>query len=137
MNKMNNNEHTGNEENKYTFLFAGEISIKRNFVQNMIMEHKFILPINGGVSLSRINEDAFHILKADNGEKALQILEANKVDAVFWDEGIKELVEMEFEKKVRAMPQHNNIPVIKVHRPYKVSDNYESSPYDTGYYLCR
>ena len=129
------NSETCEDEKKYTILFVGSIDLNRNFVQHKIIEHKFIKPINGGISVSRFNEETFNVLKADNGVKALQILESNKVDVIFWDEGIKELIEMDFEKKVITLLPDNEVPVIKVHRPYKFK--YTDDPYDTGYYLCR
>ena len=53
-------------------------------------------------------------LEAENGKRALQQLETNKVDLVFLDWNMPEMDGMEFLKKVRAMPDYKNIPIIMV-----------------------
>jgi len=53
-------------------------------------------------------------LEAENGKKAMQLLETNKVDLVFLDWNMPEMDGMEFLKKVRTMPDYKDIPIIMV-----------------------
>ena len=53
-------------------------------------------------------------LEAENGKKALQQLETNKVDLIFLDWNMPEMDGMEFLKKVRAMPDYKEKPIIMV-----------------------
>jgi two-component system chemotaxis response regulator CheY len=53
-------------------------------------------------------------LEAENGRKALQILETNKVSLIFLDWNMPEMDGMEFLKKVRSMPDYKELPIIMV-----------------------
>ena len=53
-------------------------------------------------------------LEAENGKKALQLLETNTVSIVFLDWNMPEMDGMEFLKKVRAMPNYKDLPIIMV-----------------------
>ena len=53
-------------------------------------------------------------LEAENGKKAFQLLEANKVNIIFLDWNMPEMDGMEFLKKVRAMPDYKDLPIIMV-----------------------
>ena len=53
-------------------------------------------------------------LEAENGKKAFQLLEANKVSLVFLDWNMPEMDGMTFLKKVRAMPDYKELPIIMV-----------------------
>ena len=55
-----------------------------------------------------------HFLEADNGKKAFQLLETNKIDLVLLDWNMPEMDGMEFLKKVRVMPNYANLPIIMV-----------------------
>ena len=81
-----------------TILVVDDSRIMRNLVKNTFSELK--IPCN--------------YLEAENGRKALQLLETNKVDLVFLDWNMPEMDGMEFLKKVRAMPDYKDIPIIMV-----------------------
>ena len=53
-------------------------------------------------------------LEAENGKKAYQLLETNKVDLVFLDWNMPEMNGMEFLKKVKTMPDYENLPIVMV-----------------------
>ena len=53
-------------------------------------------------------------LEAENGKKALQLLETNKVNLVFLDWNMPEMDGIEFLKRVRAMPDYKSLPIIMV-----------------------
>ena len=53
-------------------------------------------------------------LEAENGKKALQLLETNKVNLVFLDWNMPEMDGIEFLKRVRAMPDYKTLPIIMV-----------------------
>jgi len=53
-------------------------------------------------------------LEAENGKKALQLLETNKVDLVFLDWNMPEMDGMEFLKIARGMPDYAKTPIIMV-----------------------
>ena len=53
-------------------------------------------------------------LEAENGRKALQIIESNKVSLIFLDWNMPEMDGMEFLKQVRSMPDYKDIPIIMV-----------------------
>ena len=81
-----------------TILVVDDSRIMRNIVKNTFTELK--VPCM--------------FLEAENGVKAIQQLETNKVDLVFLDWNMPEMDGMEFLKKVRAMPNYKDMPIIMV-----------------------
>ena len=53
-------------------------------------------------------------LEAENGKKAYQLLETNKVSLILLDWNMPEMDGMEFLKKARSMPDYENVPIIMV-----------------------
>jgi two-component system chemotaxis response regulator CheY len=81
-----------------TILVVDDSRIMRNIVKNTFTELK--IPCE--------------FLEAENGQKAYQILETNKVSLVLLDWNMPEMNGMEFLKKVRAMPDYKDLPIIMV-----------------------
>ena len=81
-----------------TILVVDDSRIMRNIVKNIFAEIK--IPCT--------------YIEAENGKKALQLLETNKVDLVFLDWNMPEMDGLEFLKKVRSMPNYDKIPVIMI-----------------------
>ena len=81
-----------------TILVVDDSRIMRNIVKNTFTELK--IPCQ--------------YLEAENGKKAFQLLETNKVSLVFLDWNMPEMDGMEFLKKVRAMPDYKELPIIMV-----------------------
>jgi two-component system chemotaxis response regulator CheY len=52
--------------------------------------------------------------EAENGKKAYQQLETNKIDLILLDWNMPEMDGMEFLKKVRSMPNYKDLPIIMV-----------------------
>jgi two-component system, chemotaxis family, chemotaxis protein CheY len=55
-----------------------------------------------------------NFLEAENGQKAYQLLEANKVSLVLLDWNMPEMNGIEFLKKVRSMPNYKDLPIIMI-----------------------
>ncbi|GHV94197.1 chemotaxis protein CheY [Spirochaetia bacterium] len=53
-------------------------------------------------------------LEAENGKKALQLLETNQISIIFLDWNMPEMDGMEFLKRVRSMPDYGSLPIIMV-----------------------
>ena len=53
-------------------------------------------------------------LEAENGKKALQLLETNKVNIVFLDWNMPEMDGLDFLTKVKSMPDYKNLPIVMV-----------------------
>ena len=53
-------------------------------------------------------------LEAENGKTALRLLEENKVNIIFLDWNMPEMDGLEFLKKIKSMPDYQNIPIIMV-----------------------
>jgi len=53
-------------------------------------------------------------LEAENGKTAYQLLETNKVSLVFLDWNMPEMDGMQFLRKVRSMPDYQDLPVVMV-----------------------
>ena len=81
-----------------TVLVVDDSRIMRNIVKNTFAELK--IPCQ--------------YLEAEDGKKAFQLLETNKVNIVFLDWNMPEMDGMQFLKKVRSMPDYNNLPIIMV-----------------------
>ena len=81
-----------------TVLVVDDSRIMRNIVKNTFLELK--IPCQ--------------FLEAENGNKAFQLLETNKVSLVLLDWNMPEMDGMEFLQKVRAMPDYKNLPIIMV-----------------------
>jgi len=81
-----------------TVLVVDDSRIMRNIVKNSFSDLK--IPCE--------------FLEAENGAKALQLLETNKVSIVFLDWNMPEMDGMQFLKKVRAMPDYRELPIVMV-----------------------
>ena len=81
-----------------TVLVVDDSRIMRNIVKNTFTELK--IPCQ--------------FLEAENGKKAYQLLETNKVDLVLLDWNMPEMDGMDFLKKVRSMPNYKDLPIIMV-----------------------
>ena len=81
-----------------TILVVDDSRIMRNIVKNTFTELK--IPCE--------------YLEAENGKKALQLLETNKVSLIFLDWNMPEMDGMEFLKRVRSMPDYEDLPIIMV-----------------------
>jgi len=53
-------------------------------------------------------------LEAENGNKAYDLLRSNNVSMVFLDWNMPEMDGMDFLRKVRALPEYKNLPIIMV-----------------------
>ncbi|MCL2066326.1 MAG: response regulator [Treponema sp.] len=81
-----------------TVLVVDDSIIMRDIVKNILMELKI----------------QCQFLEASNGKKALQLLETNKINIVFLDWNMPEMDGLEFLKKVRAMPDYEQLPIVMV-----------------------
>ena len=81
-----------------TILVVDDSRIMRNIVKNTFQELN--IPCQ--------------FLEADNGVGAFNLLERNKVSIVFLDWNMPQMDGMQFLKKVKAMPDYKNLPVIMV-----------------------
>lgn len=81
-----------------TILVVDDSRIMRNIVKNTFAELKI----------------SCQYLEAENGKKAFQILETNKVNLIFLDWNMPEMDGLEFLKRVRAMPDYKDLPIIMV-----------------------
>jgi two-component system chemotaxis response regulator CheY len=81
-----------------TVLVVDDSRIMRNIVKNTFSELK--IPCQ--------------YLEAENGKKALQLLETNKVSIIFLDWNMPEMDGLEFLHKVRSMPDYKELPIIMV-----------------------
>ena len=81
-----------------TILIVDDSRIMRNIVKNTFTNLK--IPCE--------------YLEAENGKKALQLLETNKVNLIFLDWNMPEMDGIEFLKKVRSMPDYKTLPIIMV-----------------------
>jgi len=82
---------------------------------------KTILVVDDSRIMRNIVKNTFATLKipcefldAENGKKAYQLLETNKVSLVFLDWNMPEMDGMEFLRKVRSMPNYKELPIIMV-----------------------
>jgi ABC-type Zn uptake system ZnuABC Zn-binding protein ZnuA len=79
-------------------------------------------------------------LNAKDVTEALRMLKAKNVDIVFLGEETPQKLVKKFYEKVRAMPQHRELPIYTV--PIMLKYNYKRADddgpdYDTGYFVCR
>ena len=79
-------------------LIVDDSRIMRNIVKKTITELK--IPCQ--------------FLEAENGQKAYQLLETNKISLVLLDWNMPEMDGMQFLKKVRSMPNYKDLPIIMV-----------------------
>jgi len=82
---------------------------------------KTVLVVDDSRIMRNIVKNCFTILKipcqfleAENGKKAIEHLETNKVDLIFLDWNMPEMDGMEFLKKARVMPDYGKTPIIMV-----------------------
>jgi two-component system chemotaxis response regulator CheY len=82
---------------------------------------KNILIVDDNLVMRNIVRNSFELLKipckyleADNGLRAFQILEMNKIDLVLLDWNMPEMDGMGFLKNVRAMPEYKDLPIVMV-----------------------
>ena len=82
---------------------------------------KTILIVDDNIVMRNIVRNAFELLKipckyleADNGKKAFQMLEMNKIDLILLDWNMPEMDGIDFLKKVRAMPDYKSLPIVMV-----------------------
>ena len=80
-----------------------------------------ILVVDDSIIMRNIVKNTFADLKhpfkcfeAENGKHALQLLESNDVTIIFLDWNMPEMDGIGFLKKVRAMPQYADLPIIMV-----------------------
>ena len=81
-----------------TILVVDDSRIMRNIVKNTFSDLQ--IPCN--------------YLEAENGKKALEAVQNNKVDLIFLDWNMPEMNGIEFLEKVRAMPEYAELPIIMV-----------------------
>ena len=81
-----------------TVLVVDDSRIMRNIVKNTFTQLK--IPCQ--------------FLEAENGNKAFQLLETNKVSLVLLDWNMPELDGMGFLEKVRSMPDYEDLPIVMV-----------------------
>ena len=81
-----------------TILVVDDSFIMRNIVKNVFSE---------------LNIPS-QFLEAGDGKKAYELLEQNKVDLVFLDWNMPEMDGIEFLKKVRAIPDYEELPIVMV-----------------------
>ena len=81
-----------------TILIVDDSRIMRNIVKNTFSELK--IPCQ--------------FIEAENGKKAYQTLETNKIDLILLDWNMPEMDGMEFLRKVRNMPDYKDLPIIMV-----------------------
>jgi len=82
---------------------------------------KTVLVVDDSRIMRNIVKNSFAALKiqceyleAENGKKAYHLLETNKVSIVFLDWNMPEMDGMAFLKKVRSMPNYQDLPIIMV-----------------------
>ena len=81
-----------------TVLVVDDSRIMRNIVKNTFTELR--IPC--------------HYLEAENGAKALHLLETNKINIVFLDWNMPEMDGLQFLKLVRSMPNYKDLPIVMV-----------------------
>lgn len=81
-----------------TILVVDDSRIMRNIVKNTFTTLK--IPCQ--------------FLEAENGAKAFHLLETNKVSLVLLDWNMPEMDGMQFLRKVRSMPDYQDLPIIMV-----------------------
>ena len=82
---------------------------------------KTVLVVDDSRIMRNIIKNTFSTLKipcdfleAENGAKALKLLETNKVSIIFLDWNMPEMDGIQFLKKVRSMPDYKSLPIIMV-----------------------
>lgn len=81
-----------------TILIVDDSRIMRNIVKNTVTELQI----------------PSQFLEAENGQKAIQLLETNKVSLVLLDWNMPQMDGIQFLKKVRSMPDYQELPIIMV-----------------------
>ncbi len=84
--------------NNRLILVVDDSRIMRNIVRNTVLALKF----------------PCHFIEAANGKEALEQIERNIVHLVLLDWNMPELSGLDFLKKVRSLPDKQNIPIIMV-----------------------
>jgi len=82
---------------------------------------KTIMVVDDSIVMRNIVKNTFKMLnipsqylEAEDGVRALQLLENNKVDLILLDWNMPNMDGMEFLKRIRAKPEYENLPVIMV-----------------------
>ncbi|HON14321.1 MAG TPA: response regulator [Treponema sp.] len=85
------------------------------------MESKNILVVDDSRIMRNIVKNTFATLnipctffEAPNGKEALSMLEQHPIDLVLLDWNMPELSGIDFLKRVRAMPQYRDLPIVMV-----------------------
>ena len=81
-----------------TVLVVDDSRIMRNIVKNTFADLK--IPCQ--------------FLEAENGAKAFHLLETNQVSIIFLDWNMPEMDGLQFLKKVRSMPNYEQLPIVMV-----------------------
>jgi len=81
-----------------TILIVDDSRIMRNLVKSTLTELQI----------------PSQFLEAENGKKAIQLLETNKVSLILLDWNMPQMDGMQFLKKVRSMPDYKELPIIMV-----------------------
>ena len=82
---------------------------------------KTVLIVDDNLVMRKIVKNTFELLKmpcryleAEDGKKAFYLLETNNVDLVLLDWNMPEMDGIGFLKRVRAMPDYKELPVVMV-----------------------
>ena len=81
-----------------TVLVVDDSKIMRNIVKNIFTDLKI----------------PSVYLEAENGIKAIQLIEVNKIDVIFLDWNMPQMNGIEFLKKVRSIPKYDSLPIVMV-----------------------
>ncbi|MFB6212250.1 MAG: response regulator [Candidatus Magasanikbacteria bacterium] len=109
-NERGSREHKKENENK-----------KRRKVtdQILLVEDE---PLLGNLLERRLDEEGFEILRAEDGQEALEKVKNNELDLILLDIILPKISGFEFLKKIREAPQVGDIPVVIISNLGQESD---------------